>query len=366
MYKSPGLALLLSSAAAAQCLAAPGAAIAISQDTISAPQSIGFLFPLYGASYSDIHVSDHGICFFSNAGTPAPPAAVPLVYTPDPASLVANGPVVCPFWSDTIPGTSGTFHIDAQPTQCTITWSDVQSFGFAQPLMTFQLALFPNGEIEFVYDPNVTNNSTYAAPADNAVIGISPGLLATLPTGIDLSGSPTTTDATLFELFPIANGFDMRGDSLRLIPTNPGWMAVFTADGSGCAWVDPYGAGCDGLALTSTDPALGQNWVLTTSGLNIVSQIGFTFFAFGRANPSLPLSAFGLDAPGCWGHLPPNGVITRLIGANVNGTMSVTVTMPAVAPHLIGESWTNQTFAFTNQNNAGLASSNAVHCTMGN
>lgn len=362
-----GLAtILVTTALAAQCIPSPGSPIAIGQDTISGPLPIGFAFPIFGTTYTDIHVSDHGICYLSNGGTPAPPAATPLVYTPQSPSLVAHGPVICPFWSDTIPGAAGAFFIDAGATVCTVTWVDVQSFGIATPLMTFQLELHSDGSIRFVYGVDVTNNSTYAAPGDNGVVGVSPGSPAVLPAVLDLSASPTSVDDTVFEHFLTANAFDMQGDSLLLTPTNPGWTVAYTPDGSGCAWVEPYGVSCEALTLTSTPPVLGSSWVLTTSGLNVVSQVGFTFFAFGRANPSMPLSAFGLTAPGCENHLPPAMVVTRLVGVNVGGTMAVTVSMPTFAPWLIGESFTNQTYAFTNQNVSGVVSSNAVHCTMGN
>ncbi|MCA8975889.1 MAG: hypothetical protein KDC98_14300 [Planctomycetes bacterium] len=368
MPKNIGLAiLLLPMVGVAQCISGAGSTLPLTQDSISGPHAIGFPFPIYGTTYTDIHISDHGICFLTNGGVPAVPNAIPLVHSPAAMSLVANGPVVCPFWSDTIPGSAGTFSIDASATVCTVTWADVQSFGFAQPLMSFQLKLYPNGQLEFFYDMSVTNNSTYLATSQNGVIGVSSGAPSILPSPVDLSTSPSTTLDTVYEEFPIANTFDMNGDSLLLTPANPGWTVTWSADGAGCAHVTYYGAGCDGLQLTSTPPILGQDWDLTTTGLDtVVSQIGFTLFAFTRANPSLPLSVFGLNAPGCEAHLPATGIITRLIGANVGGTMTVTVHMPAVAPWLIGEKWTNQTFAFTSSNLAGIASSNAVHCTMGN
>ncbi|MCA8947969.1 MAG: hypothetical protein KDE27_00605 [Planctomycetes bacterium] len=366
MSKLPGLSLVLSTSAVfAQCIPAPGTQIVIAQDSISGPHAIGFAFPIFGATYTDLHVSDHGICFLSNAGVPGVPPATPLVYSPAATSMTANGPVLCPFWSDTIPGAQGAFYVDAQSTQCTVTWANVQSFGYAEPLMTFQMTLFPNGEIEFVYDPQVTNNSTYASPGDHGVIGVSPGMPAALPIASDLSASPTTIDATVFEEFAVAGGFDMAVDALRLVPMNPGWAVTHVHEGSGCAYVEAYGNGCEGMVLTSNPPALGTIWELETDGLNVVSQIGFTFFAFGRA-PNQPFSSFGLNAPGCEGHLPLNFIVTRLVGVNTNGHMSVTVTMPTVAPWLIGESFTNQTFGFTNQNLAGIAASNALECTMGN
>jgi hypothetical protein len=359
------VSLALSASLAAQCIPTPGVAIPIAMDSLSGPHAIGFPFPIFGTTYTDIHISDHGICFLSNGAVPAPPAATPLVHSPAAATLVANGPVLCPFWSDTIPGTQGQLYIDAQATQCTITWANVQSFGVAVPLMTFQLELFATGELEFVYDPQVTNNSTWQSPGNNAVVGVAPGAPALLPAASDFRSSPTTTDDTIFEDFLSANTFDLAGDALRLVPANPGWTVTRVRDGSECAYVVAYGAGCEGLELASTPPIMGQPWLLTTTGLSYVSQIGFTLFAFNREDPPIPLSSYGVSAPGCLVHIPPLGYVARLVGVNQNGAFTVTVNMPATAPWLVGESWTNQTFAMTNQNAAGIASSNGVHCTMG-
>jgi len=355
----------LSSLAIAQCIPAPGAPVVIGQDSITGANAIGFAFPFNGATYTDIHLSDHGICFLSNGGVPAPPTALPLVYTPVAASLVANTAVLCPFWSDTIPlfGGSTTYRIDAQATLCTITWSDVVSYGSTTPLMTFQMKLHGNGQIEFLYGPNLTNASTFPAPADNAVIGVSSGAPATLPAASVLSTGPVTTDPTIFQAYLSANTFDMAGDSLLLIPMLPGWVVIHTPDGAGCARSEAYGSGCDGLILTCNDPVHSLNWDLTTSGINAVSPLAFTLFGLGRQTPPLPLSVFGVNSPGCEAHIVPLQVM--LIGTVSSGTATVTLTMPAF-PAFTGLKMVAQTMAQTTSFASGVATSNAVEGTMGN
>lgn len=367
MPKNLGFAsLFFASALAAQCLPTPGVAIAVGQDSISGPHAIGFAFPLFGATYTDISFSDHGICFFSNGNVPPPPPALPIVYTPSASSLVANGPVVCPFWSDTVPGAQGAFYVDAQPSVCTITWANVQSFGYAQPLMTFQMKLHLDGSIDCLYSPQVTNNSTYQTPADNAVIGISPGAPAVLGNAVDLSTSPTTVADTLFQLFPTAHAFDMAADSLTLVPTNPGWAVTWHHKGSGCAFIESYGQGCEGLELSSTPPILGTTWELTTTGMEPVSQIGFTLFAFRRANPPISFVSLGFNAPGCTAYLPLATFVAQLVGVNNGGSMTIPVQVPLAAPWLISQSFTNQSLCFSSLNPAGFSASNGLECTMGN
>lgn len=368
MLKLPLLAVtLVSSAAVAQCISTPGTMITIAQDSIVGPNPIGFAFPFDGATYNEVHVSDHGICFLTNNGAPALPAATPLVYTPAAASLVANGPVICPHWSDTIPAASGTsFWIDSQATTCTVTWFQVQSFGFPTPLMSFQMTLFDTGNIEFKYGPNVTNNSTFGGVSDNGIVGVSPGTPATLPAKVDFSASPVTSTATTFEDFIVANTFDMAGDTILMIPAPPGWVVIHTPDGAGCASSEAYGAGCDNLALASaTLPVLGMNWDLTTTGVNAASALTFNFFAFGRQTPPLPLSSLGFNAPGCDDHLPLAAIIANLIGTVASGTSTVSLPIPA-GPSFLGVKMTSQTIGLTTSNPAGFATSNGVEGTFGN
>ncbi|MCA8950613.1 MAG: hypothetical protein KDE27_14005 [Planctomycetes bacterium] len=358
---------VLSSVGVAQCIQTPGTMITILQDSIAGPNPIGFAFPFEGSTYNEIHVSDHGICFLSNNGSPAIPTATPLVYTPAAASLVLNGPVICPHWSDTIPAASGTsFWIDSQATTCTVTWFQVQSFGFPTPLMSFQLTLYDTGNIEFTYGPNVTNNSTFGGVSDNGIVGVSPGMPATLPASVDFSTSPVTTDSTTFEEFLVANTFDMAGDKILMIPASPGWVVVHMPDGAGCASSESFGVGCDNLALaSSTPPVVGTNWDLTATGFNAASALGFHFFAFGRQTPALPLSALGLNAPGCDDNLPLANVIANLVGPVTSGSSTASLPIPA-GSSFVGVKMSVQTIGLTSSNPAGLATSNGVEGTFGN
>ena len=236
--------VVLSASAFAQGCYDPniGSSIGITQDSISTPQPIGFAFPFAGATYTDISISDHGIAFLSNAGVPAAPnPAAPFVYTPDPAGLVVNGPVLSPFWSDTIPGTGDIF-INSTATELTVTWQDVTYFGAPVGTdYTFQMKLSDNGQVQFFYDTRVTNNSTFGGVSDNGVIGVSPGAPATLPAAVDLSTSPVTADDTTFELFAIANTFDMAGTGITMVPLSPGWFVTSLS----CASTETYGTGCN-------------------------------------------------------------------------------------------------------------------------
>jgi hypothetical protein len=81
-----------------------GTSLGSAADTIHPAQPIGLSFALNGQVYTDVHISDHGIVWLSNAGVPAPPAAVPTVYNIQLADMLANGPCISCFWADATPG----------------------------------------------------------------------------------------------------------------------------------------------------------------------------------------------------------------------------------------------------------------------
>ncbi len=99
-----------------------------------------------------------------------------------------------------------------------------------------------------------------------------------------------------------------------------------------CSYQLSYGVGCDGLDLSSSDPILGTNWNLTTTGI-MPSSLAVTLFSFGPQEPALPLTAFGLPASlGCSSYvLVP--FVANLGGLAPSGTLSVNVAVPSIASY---------------------------------
>jgi hypothetical protein len=222
-----------------------GTALGTGDDTMFAMQPIGFAFPFGGTTYSNVHVCTNGYVHLSNNGVPAPGAAD---YSATAAEFVGGSPRIAPLWCDynILPAANGQVYIDSTPAKCTVTWDNAVGYAglnvVSGPLQQLQLQLFPSGEVRFFYSANVTNQSTLAAGVPG-LCGVSPGLGATLPAAVDLSSGGVTTDGTLFELFPGANSFDLGGQGLHLVPTNPGWLYVAGVP-SGCAAAVRYGTGC--------------------------------------------------------------------------------------------------------------------------
>lgn len=244
----PLLAFLAPFAAAQNCFSAPPPGIALGNgtDIVLPMQPIGFPFPLAGSTFTDIHISDHGIAFLSNGGVPAPPASAdPLLYSPSGANLVAGSPMIAALWTDVVAGgASAQIWLDSQPTRCTVTWADVAIFGMPQPTFDLQLHLYPGGAVEFAFGVGATNNSGFGGGAEFGVCGVSLGGGAVLPASADLSAGGSVATDTVFEEWLVPGAFDLAATGLRLVPTSPGWQIVPLGAPTGCASAYDYGAGC--------------------------------------------------------------------------------------------------------------------------
>ena len=240
--------VLASTAMAQACIDSNYAtSLGSANDTVHPAQSIGHAFPFNGTTYTDVHISDHGVMWLSNAGVPTPPASGAVTYNVLLTDFNAFGPCISPLWADANCGyTAGNlgevFINNSDPTKCVVTWSNILTYFDVPPAYTFQATLYNTGEIKFTYDANANNYGSTFAP--NAIVGVTPGSFATLLGSSDLSTSPVTTDPSLYEDFAVSSTFDFSADGFRLIPTNPGWVTVPLGGQVGCAQALTYGTGC--------------------------------------------------------------------------------------------------------------------------
>jgi hypothetical protein len=240
--------LLAASAMAQACIDSNyGTSLGSANDTVHPAQSIGHAFPFNGTTYTDVHISDHGVMWLSNGGTPTPAASGATTYNVLLSDFTMFGPCIAPMWADAncgyIVGNQGEVLINnSDPTKCVITWSNILTYQDIPPAYTFQATLFDTGEIKFVYDAMVNNYGSTFAP--NAIVGVTPGSGALLPAASDLSTGPLSTDPSMFEEFTVPSTFDLNGGGISLIPLNPGWLVVPYGPASGCAEVITYGTSC--------------------------------------------------------------------------------------------------------------------------
>ena len=163
--RSLAIALLAAAPLAAQNCFAGDFGVSLgygTTDTVYPMQALGFAFPIGGATYTHIHVNDHGFVELSNAGVPAPLASgSSALYTPTVANFTAGAPKVAALYSDMTLAGGGECFFQSLPTHCTVTWHNVQSYGIPTPRFSFQLVMYADGTIRFVYGPLCTNNSTF-------------------------------------------------------------------------------------------------------------------------------------------------------------------------------------------------------------
>jgi hypothetical protein len=330
------------------------------QDIVLPIQSIGFAFPVNGVTYTDMHITDHGYIQLSNGGVPAPIGA-PAVYTPTTANLVGGSPKICALYADIIGLGGGEIYVNSSATQTTITWRNMQNFGFATPRFDFQLTLYPNGDFRVVYGPNVTNVSTFGVPSDNGIVGATPGGGASIPASSDVSAGGASVDPTVYELWTVPNSFDLASSAVLFVATNPGYTFVNLGGPANCGTATPVGSGCDGMTMAGVgQPTLGNSaFALRISNVPAISP--FAFVAFGDSNPSLDLTIIGM--PGCTAYTNLSiGLFTS--GPVVSGVSDFALAIPS-APVLVGTVLESQGVALSTSTQAGLAASNGVTIFVG-
>jgi hypothetical protein len=161
--------------------------LALTDDSLSAVQPLGFTFPYPGGSTTDIKVCSNGFVWLDTTQTAA-------TFAGTPARLLGEAPRLAPLWHDMNPASGGTVHFDVDPsgTAAYATWLNVPRFGSTTEFTTCQVALFADGSAEFRYE---------ACDVGPGIVGFSLGGGANDPGNFDLSADiPFTTEADQFPL----------------------------------------------------------------------------------------------------------------------------------------------------------------------
>lgn len=120
----------------------------------------GFNFPFYSATYTAVFLNSDGNLTFRNGDRASTPR--------DVLRVVGGSPRIAPFFEDLNPTLKGTIRVLQTPTKFSVTWNDISQFlDFGTNSNTFQVNLFKNGNIEFIYGSRMDTKS--------AVVGISQG-----------------------------------------------------------------------------------------------------------------------------------------------------------------------------------------------
>lgn len=128
-------------------------------DDDSAAAPVVFGFPYYGVSQTDAYVNSDGNVTFGSPDAASTERNV--------ARLLTGPPRVAPFLADLDPSTAGRVYVNAAADVYTVTWCIVRGFDSSRTITT-QMALLPDGTIEFVYGSD-------SPSLGDAVVGVSPG-----------------------------------------------------------------------------------------------------------------------------------------------------------------------------------------------
>jgi uncharacterized protein (TIGR03437 family) len=157
--------------------ASGGTPLAALDDDDSRQITLPFSFPFFGSTYSQVFVNSDGNLTFT---------------APDSASsdrslgrMTAGPPRISPLFDDLDPAlTSGGVRVLSGASRVVVSWVAVpewQDVGIGTR-QTFQVALYPDGRIEFLYN---------GANPSNAVVGLAPGNLKGSTSLVDFQNDPS-------------------------------------------------------------------------------------------------------------------------------------------------------------------------------
>lgn len=290
-----------------------GAALVVSAaDDAYAPVSLSTPMPTVNGPTSTLTVCTNGYIALSAAA----PSAV-AEYIPSVADFAAfTEPTICGPWYDWSPNAGGQIVYEEAGGIMYVTWDAVTPYQ-ATTTDTFQYQFnMATGDCTLVFD-----NTSFGGTA----------------------GWHTP-------MFGYTNGNPVFAEAADMSVVLAGALQIFDA-------------GAIPLAIDSNLPRLGQNWDVTTTNIDPVSPVSITFFGNGQPPVPLPLSAIGLNAPGCEVNI--NTILVSVTTPAVGGSATVSISIPQNAA-LIGSVLTAQSVCLTLANSANLLTSNGVMGTLGN
>jgi hypothetical protein len=188
-------------------------------DDDSARVELGFSFPFYGRNYSEVFVNSDGNLTFDlkdDASTER-----------NMGRLVNGPPRAAPILTDLNPEARGTVSALVLRDHATVTWQEVPQYGRFDR-NTFQVVLWADGRLDFVYDPTVSST------IDEGVVGVAPGGAEGGLTALDFSEAlQVSGTGALAESFRAENGLDAVAVARRFYASHPDdyrQLVVYTSE----------------------------------------------------------------------------------------------------------------------------------------
>ncbi len=173
-------------------------ATGVTGDDQSKQLSLPFTFKFYGVDYNSVYVCSNGFLSFTSNSSAYRPQSLPNSGEPNA--------VIAPFWRDLNPSAAGNITYYAGRDKFVITWDGVKNYE-NNSRETFQVILYPNGEIVFQYK-DITNDATTTIGLENES-GTSGKEASSPRNGVAYRWVPTSKN-TLSSSNNIANTFNAR------------------------------------------------------------------------------------------------------------------------------------------------------------
>jgi subtilisin family serine protease len=165
-------------------------------DATSAAVPIGFDFPFYGGSFGSVRVCTNGWLSFTSTATAYDNQLLPNAGAPE--NLLA------PFWDDLDFGATARVYTYGDASHFVVSWVGVPHYQSGGPY-TFQVVLYPSGEIRFQY-------LSVASPTNSSTVGIQ-------------NATRTIGLTTAFNTNYVANNL-----AVRIVPLSQ-WLTVTPTSG---------------------------------------------------------------------------------------------------------------------------------------
>jgi hypothetical protein len=170
--------------------------------------AIGFAFPFYRKSYSELFVNSDGNVTFGEKDDASTERNI--------GRLVNGPPRIAPLLADFSPEAGGTVSALAQRDHVTVTWKGLPQYGRLDR-NTFQATLWSDGRVDLVYD------ETLSPDIEEGVVGVAPGKARGGLTPVDFSMAAAVSGGAgcLSESFRRQGGLDTVAVAKKFYATHP-------------------------------------------------------------------------------------------------------------------------------------------------
>jgi hypothetical protein len=183
-----------------------GARLTLGDDD-STRLSLPFAFPFYGQTYSAAFVNSDGNVTFGQKDDASTSRNV--------GRLVNGPPRAAPLLADLNPESGGTISVLTVADHATVTWRAVPQFDQSDK-NTFQVTLWADGRVDFVYDTEL------ATAIEEAATGVAPGNGAGGLTAVDFAHAAAVAGTgALVESFRDRDGLDTVAVARKFYATHP-------------------------------------------------------------------------------------------------------------------------------------------------